>query len=87
VKARLPLIGTAATGTSVSRRTEKVRALRDLLDVETRPAPEPHFATDWPAEPVENGGRVREVWGPMLLQGNSFGGGYATAGLLPWRAG
>ena len=26
--------------------------VRDLLDVKTRPAPEPRFATDWPAEPV-----------------------------------
>ena len=34
-------------GASVSRRTEKVQALRGLLDVETRPAPEPRFATDW----------------------------------------
>jgi len=31
------------------RRIEKVQALRGLLDGETRPAPEPRFATDWPA--------------------------------------
>ncbi len=45
-------MGLPLRGPSVSRGTEMVRALRDLLQCRARPALEPRFATDWPAEPV-----------------------------------
>ncbi len=72
-------MGLPPRGPSVSRGTEKVRALRDLLDAQTRSAPEPRFATDWPAWPVRMAAGFGKYGVQCLCGATASAGSYATA--------